>query len=804
MTKIISLEEAVIQIKEACENNTPDNLPFFFIVGAGISCPPIPSSNDLVKEFKEKVGRINPEYKGPKSNSPMGVYSEWFEQAFHHRKDRQNFLRRKIEKKPISHANLRLAHLLSARQITNTVITPNFDDQLSRALNLFGISFVLCDHPSTTERINPEDEDIKIVHVHGTYWYYDCCNLAGEIDSRSKPSSKSTLTMPSLLDFILSRRSPLVLGYSGWENDVIMSSLKRRLEGRSLPYNLYWFCYRRNQINNLPEWLRDHQDVFFIAPPEEKAPEEKDMPAKEKEAIILPNEEESRELLTAEQVLDSLIEEFSLEPPELTQDPIGFFASHLEKSFLIEGMEEDIYSIKDVISTFRNAKNSLEQKITGEGNLLDDVRNAIRSSDFTKAVRVAKDIPIETLEESRKINLFELIWTASKGRFDNIEDELLCYKLLEQIYDLLKERRDLLDRVARALVNKGVALSKKGDLAEAVKAYEYVVSRFGNAEELELKKQVAMALSSKGFTFGKQGKHDEAVKAFEEVVSRFGHAEELELKKRVAKALVNKGVALSKKGDIAEAVKAYEYVVARFGNAEELELKELVAMALGSKGVTFGKQGKHDEAVKALEEVVSRFGNAEEQELKERVAEALAIKSFTFYKQGKHDETVKALEEVVSRFGNAEELELKERVAEALVNKGATFGEQGKHDEAVKAFEEVVSRFGDAEELELKERVAEALFNKGATFGEQGEHDEAVKAYEVVVSRFGNAEELELKKLVAAALFNKGFTFYKQGKHDEAVEAYEEVVSRFENEKDEDLKNFVEEAICEKKKIKKE
>jgi hypothetical protein len=93
---------------------------------------------------------------------------------------------------------------------------------------------------------------------------------------------------------------------------------------------------------------------------------------------------------------------------------------------------------------------------------------------------------------------------------DNIEDELLVN--FRATYDLLKGRRDLLDRRKRLSY---VALNS--GLAEA-EAYYYVVLRFGNAEELELKELVAMALGSKGVTFGKQGKHDEAVKAFEEVV----------------------------------------------------------------------------------------------------------------------------------------------------------------------------------------------------------------------------------------------------------------------------------------------
>ena len=67
---------------------------------------------------------------------------------------------------------------------------------------------------------------------------------------------------------ILSRRSPLVIGYGGWEGDVLMASLKRRLQS-PLPYNLYWFCHSRKDTEFLPEWLRSNLQVYIVAPPQE-------------------------------------------------------------------------------------------------------------------------------------------------------------------------------------------------------------------------------------------------------------------------------------------------------------------------------------------------------------------------------------------------------------------------------------------------------------------------------------------------------------------------------------------------------
>jgi hypothetical protein len=235
--EIVDIETAVDHIKQACEDDTGEH-PFFFLVGAGISHPPIPLSSAIV-EHCEATARQHKGTKKQPGNTPIDIYSHWFQLAYPHPVQRQRYLRKLIEGKSISAANLRLAHLLLEKKITNLVVTPNFDTFLSQALMLFGEQPIVCDHPHTVDRIDPEQTDVSIVHVHGTYWFYDCCNLRGEIEIRSRSSAHTTSTMASLLDRFLSRRSPLVSGYGGCEGDGIMSALKLLLQ-RPLAYTLYW------------------------------------------------------------------------------------------------------------------------------------------------------------------------------------------------------------------------------------------------------------------------------------------------------------------------------------------------------------------------------------------------------------------------------------------------------------------------------------------------------------------------------------------------------------------------------------
>ena len=730
----IDLESAVNHIHHACEDLNGEGSPFFFLIGAGISHPPIPLASDIIEHCRvtaEKYGRIN----NPLKTQSMDKYSHWFQQAYPQPIQRQRYLRNLIEKKAISAANFRLAHLMLEKTITNIVITTNFDDFLSQALTLFGEKPIVCDHPNTVERIDTEQKDIQVIHVHGTHWFYDCCNLQGEIEGRSHASGDTSLTMPSLLDKILSRHSPLVVGYSGWENDVIMTALKRRLQN-TLPYNLYWFCYRREDVNTLPDWLKYHQQVFFVAAPEKESKtqtvdelnvEGKNVEKPTKEAITedlksFSEKKEDESTLSAQKVFDKLIQKFELKAPELTRDPVGFYAKHLRRSLLLDNPEKgdsDIYSIESVIERIEQAKKIEEKKLKKSKQKekgmnhheIENLRNAIRRSQYHDAIELATAIDINELSQPQLHELMDTMWSVSTELYDDFDEELASYDLVIKIGDnLSREKNDdliLLVQIAKALVNKGITLGKLNRNEEAISVYEEVIKRFGESTETALQKQVANALFNKGARFGKLNRDEDVISAYEEVVKRFGDSKENAVQEQVASALFNKGVRFGKLNRNEEAISAYEEVVNRFDDLKETAIQKQVAMALVNKGVVFGKLNHNEDEISAYEEVVSRFGESKETAIQKQVAMALVNKGLRFGKLS-YEETISAYEEVVSRFGESKETAIQKQVAKALYNKGLRFGKLNRNEEAISAYEEVVSRFGESTDTALKELVANA------------------------------------------------------------------------------------------------
>ena len=818
--RLIELDKAADQIRRACARGGPH--PFFFIVGAGLSSPPIP----LASEIEEHCRNTAKAYAARDDSLGMTAidrYSHWFDRAYEQPILRQEYLRGLIEGSAISHANFRLAHLLLDKTISNIVVTPNFDDFLSKALTLFGAPPIVCDHPKTVERINPEQPDIQILHVHGTYWFYDCCNLRDEIENRAKTSEQTNTTMAFKLDDILSRRSPLVIGYSGWEGDVIMSALKRRLQS-DLPYNLYWFCYKHGVIDSLPTWLKSHPRVYLVTPRanpsltdvhEETAElskrldeaeqlyrkaleiaseaddslegisEQRTSPLLESETRGYPDRKEEEARLSAQDVLDSLIQSFDLRAPELTTDPLGFFANYLRELLPQDDTEKATssvyYSFGSVVERIERAKQN--ETIQANELELEQIRDALRRSQYREAILLGGRVSLNDLNQSQLLELMNAISTAASALKDGSVEELEGYELVNSIADTVSQHDidepRVREPVAKALVSKGYRLGTLNRNDEAVATYDEVLRRFGESTEPSLRVHVARALVNKGITLGTMNRSEEAIATHDEVIRRFGDATEQALLDLVARSLVNKGYSLGSLNRNEEAVATYDEVLRRFGENTEPSLREDVARALVNKGITLGTMNRSEEAIATHDEVIRRFGDAAEQTLLDLVARSLEHKGYRLGRLNRGEEAIATYDELLGRLGEATELGLREQLARTLVNKGYRLGILNRNEEALAIYDEVLRRFSEAAEPVLREAMARALVNKADRLACLNRREEAISVCHDVITRFGEVPEPAVRELVARALLNKSVALRHLNRNEEAVATHDEVVRRF-------------------------
>jgi hypothetical protein len=113
--RFISLTHAVSRIKQVCDDakDTARASPYFFLVGAGISHPPVPLARDIIADCKKRAMTFD-RLAAPSSPGPMADYSHWLDQALPSPSLRKKYFASLIENKPISSANFRLAHILLA------------------------------------------------------------------------------------------------------------------------------------------------------------------------------------------------------------------------------------------------------------------------------------------------------------------------------------------------------------------------------------------------------------------------------------------------------------------------------------------------------------------------------------------------------------------------------------------------------------------------------------------------------------------------------------------------------------------
>lgn len=671
--RLIDLDRALTEILMTCRSIPKDEQrPFFFIVGAGISYPPVPLAAQIIKDCQGQAKKYYPEIVEPeevKKRGAMASYDFWMGKAFPQRGLRQAYLKEKIDKQYITKSNVVLAHLLLDNTLTNLVVTTNFDNFLSRALTLFNKQHIICDHPKTATRIDPDQTDLlQLIHVHGSYLFYDSSNLSEEIEERAGNSSQ----MPSLLANFLWNRSPLVIGYSGWENDIIMKSLSRRLES-DLLFNLYWFCYKYDDAFKLPKSLYENSQVYFVVPREEDG--QATSASKEGETAVAvavnsdaaaqgkpssaPSERNSVSKrqhdefsLPSDVVLGEMVKKFELERPAVIKSTLPFMADQMRNS-ISQNLDEDFYLFKNIVEDIEQANVSWQvlKKLTARYGLElpDGTDNAVEEfiARLGDAITCANGQPPEA-EPSGEIppatGVTPPVATTTANTFSNFDallDALRGHRYVVAINlgkeiplaDLsAKQLKDLMDAMWQA------SLGLYDNSPEELNGYETVIkigkhilaTEIENARVARLpitnttdvdaaRLAIAKALFNKGRTFYSTGEYEQAIKVYAEVVAEFGDAKHAPLREQVAKALLGMGATHDALGQHEQAIKNYNEVVERFGDSTEAALQTSVGVALYNKGVSYADLGNMFDAIKAYDEMTARFKDSDEPRLRKNV-----------------------------------------------------------------------------------------------------------------------------------------------------------------------------------------
>lgn len=575
----LTLDQAVQDICEKKDLNA-----FFFTVGAGISRPPVPAAREMIDEWKQMASNNGRVPRLPSGGNPttLDLYEAWFKCACTDNASRQDYMRRKIQDQLVSPANYKLAKIVNHRRLTNIVVTTNFDTFLFKALGYLGADPLLYDHPQTArDRFDMNRSEPQLIHVHGTYLFYDCANLRGQIAEKRQ-------RMLDLLEDVLGDRSPIVVGYSGWSEDVFMTALKQRLESsRPLARNVYWFCYRQEELNSQPEWLRTHEAVFFVVPERKSDPAESSATREQQNSTSLSQAAEPN--LGAEEIFDRFIDVLKIPPSEVDLDPVKFFISKL-KNALPGFTDMHVESISEAVKKLRQGYEKLEA-------VKKKIEEHAYSEAFTLSCALAGEIQNKFLDTELAQDLLALDWTISNA---------------------LPSASDLLIALYDCIAGLGRWLESRGCSETAVRA------------------STAKAGASKGVALLDQQKYEEAVAQLDRVIQEFGTDQDHTVLDPVVSSIVNKGIALCRwknpTTDCPEAkaiVALYDSVISHYQDATDSAFRESLASAKVNKAFLMSMIGKEEESVQIYDQVIAEFSDAVEPAIREHVARAMINKAFS-------------------------------------------------------------------------------------------------------------------------------------------------------------------------------
>jgi tetratricopeptide (TPR) repeat protein len=780
-----TLEAAVDEIRQACEAEPPERTPFFFLVGAGISAPSIPLAQAITNECESKARNRNPNRQGPNGSSPMQGYSHWMQQAFPQPAMRQRYLRELMERSPISLSNYLLAHLLSEKKVASMVVTPNFDNLLSRALSLFGVPHVTCDHPGTVERIDSERPDVQLLHVHGTFWFYDCCNLTDEIADRTQVSPLSSSSISEKLHELLSRRSPIVVGYSGWEGDVLTKALKRRLQGR-LGTKLYWFCYSRADAELVPAEIRNHRDVMMVLPQVPTVRTTSLAPVvggvqgelQAAQMASAATAELREERLAADRVFRQLLTAFNCEAPLLTRDPLGFFADQLKESLpRLSGEEGAVFFFDAILRRVEEAR-SWDRQNSARLELLEQVRDAMRRGRYSEAVDRSRALVIPDLPPRQLRELVDAM--AEAARHAGSAEALAVNERLLELVDALErsspQEPELDELAATSFLRRMSALHSLNRNEEVARlGVEAQLRRFMSSTALEVQRSVLLLSSLHAAAMGRLGRYGESAALYHDVIQRFSAARDPELLEIVDLTRVDLSSVLLELGQVTEALALCEEMLARTRSASDTRARAVAGLTLSKKAALLASLGRTEEALAACDELLS-LGEVETTWGRNLEEIGLITRAELLASLGRYEDGLADCVEVVRRGMQRPELDRGDLLSLALAIKGMILSALGRNEEALTACREAIACAPEANEEARVVVKTYASLGMGAALLETGRNEEALRAIDDSIQGIGDAPGYFLRACLSRALANKAYALVNLWANQEALDASTEAI----------------------------
>ncbi len=335
---------------------------------------------------------------------------------------------------------------------------------------------------------------------------------------------------------------------------------------------------------------------------------------------------------------------------------------------------------------------------------------------------------------------------------------------------------------ARALYNRGVALSEMGRQDEALGTYNHLIQTYSSDSTPAIREQVAKAMVNKGVALEKLQRHDEELDTCNLLIQSYASDNTPAIREQVAKAMFNKGVALGNMQRYDEVLDTYTHLIQTYASNNTPAMRELVAKAMVNKSVALGNMQRHDEALNIFNHLIQSYASDSTPAIREQVAKAMVNKGVALGNMQRYDEALNTFNHLIQSYASDSTPAMRELVAKAMLNKGVTLGNMQRQDEALDTYNQLIQTYASNSTPAIRELVATAMLNKGVTLGNMQRHSEALDTHNQLIQTYTSDNNPAIRELVATAMLNKGVTLGNMQRHSEALDTYNQLIQTYAND----------------------
>ena len=756
-------------------NKYTKQYPYFFIAGAGISAESVKTAMQITAECK----RICRENQYSRSGNMEDQYSYWMEKAFPHKETRKRYIENLLKNKKIPESVIKLANILQSRKVSNLVVTTNFDTFIYDTLKLFGENdILLADMSNSAGKLNIESNSLNILHVYGTYEFYDYCSI--QHSEERNTAEDSLFSVRSFLRTALNGMSPIVIGYSGWENDVIMSELKERFK-MPLKYKMYWFCHTEEDYKNLPLWIKYYDeerkiirdDVIFVLP------EGDGIHGFDTDYNL--RYTDFNETLNASDVLGSFINKFNIKSPDIIKNQIKFLKKYFEESFC-----NSIYS-DFLLLRFTDDENDEN---------IDSIKEAIINKDIKVIIETTKSF-LDNIKEKdeKKIRIIlnyltlavEQHTVMGMGKND-LRNVINLYKMLYKSIENSAEDRDKINLI-KIRLEEILIIDNYNIIRNEINNILDIMNTVSEANE-EYKEVYRKCINIK-LSYTEEDNNE----LYNSIIDKIQNWTDMEDRKLLIRMYIEKAELLDDEEDLQGAVTMLENAEKYFGYIRDDEWIENVFIRCRlRKAQLFNNLEQYDKALLEIEGVKNRYYNSDDLKLKHFLADALILKGDILKKNMKMEEAEGSFDEVYNKYSQDKDEYIRRRAVKALLNKAEVLEINEDFYEAIEVYNDLINRYKDDRDIELRRNAAQARLNKLVILTKSEKDEAIVKKCNEILKEYENENDEKIKLVVLQVTLCKAIGLHNSGRQKEAIDLYNDIIKVRKEDADIKMKSLIMEA----------